>query len=178
MAVVTYGNRAYEDALLELKLKLEERNFVVRAAAAFIGEHSVSRNIANGRPDQKDLGIAFEYGGMVARYVQSDACGTLVVPGSYPFAAKGSDPHYVPSTSSACISCGLCARNCPYEALDTEDFKTVDKTKCMRCGRCVKYCPSNAKVFDDPDFLAKLPEFEARLNSNACQPGLFLPSSH
>ena len=40
VAVVVYGNRAYEDALLELQQLLTAQGFEVMAAAAFIGEHS------------------------------------------------------------------------------------------------------------------------------------------
>ena len=38
--VVVYGNRAYEDALLELKDLTSEQGFTAVAGAAFIGEHS------------------------------------------------------------------------------------------------------------------------------------------
>ena len=39
--VAVYGNRAYEDALLELRGLAEERGFKVMAAAAFIARHSI-----------------------------------------------------------------------------------------------------------------------------------------
>ena len=58
IALVLYGNREYEDALIELKLILEKRGFNVIAGAAFIGEHTFSKNIATGRPDAGDLAIA------------------------------------------------------------------------------------------------------------------------
>jgi flavodoxin len=56
--VVVYGNRAYDDALLELRNLAIERGFKPIAAAAFIGEHSFSSKqfpIANDRPDIKNL---------------------------------------------------------------------------------------------------------------------------
>ena len=40
--VVTYGNRAYEDALLELSDIVSEVGFKPIAACAFVGEHSFS----------------------------------------------------------------------------------------------------------------------------------------
>ena len=40
--VVVYGNRAFEDALLELFQLVKEAGFIPVAAGAFIGEHSYS----------------------------------------------------------------------------------------------------------------------------------------
>lgn len=63
--VVVYGNRAYEDALLELTDVALEAGFKPIAAGAFIGEHSYSTNftpIAVGRPDVEDLGKAKAFG--------------------------------------------------------------------------------------------------------------------
>ena len=57
--VVVYGNREYEDALLELNDLAIEAGFKPVAAGAFIGEHSYSNKdspIAHGRPDEKDIG--------------------------------------------------------------------------------------------------------------------------
>ena len=51
VAVVVYGNREFDDALLETKNALEAAGFQVIAAAAFIAEHSIVRSIANRRPD-------------------------------------------------------------------------------------------------------------------------------
>ena len=59
--VVLYGNRNFDDALIELRDILEEQGFHTIAAAAFIGEHSFSRILAAGRPDEKDLGIAEQF---------------------------------------------------------------------------------------------------------------------
>ena len=47
VAVVVYGNREYEDALLETRDALEANGFRVIAAAAFIAEHSIVRSIAS-----------------------------------------------------------------------------------------------------------------------------------
>jgi hypothetical protein len=52
IAVVVYGNRAYEDALLELHTELTANGYKVIAAAAFIAEHSIVRSIS-GKNDSK-----------------------------------------------------------------------------------------------------------------------------
>ena len=45
-----YGNRAYEDTLVELADTAEKAGFHVIAAVAAIAEHSVVRRFAAGRP--------------------------------------------------------------------------------------------------------------------------------
>lgn len=62
--VAVYGNRDYEDALLELRDIAKDRGFVPVAAAAFIGEHSFSTeesSIAAGRPDKADIESAEKF---------------------------------------------------------------------------------------------------------------------
>lgn len=49
--VVLYGNRNFDDALIELREILEGIGFHTVAGAAFIGEHSFSRTLGAGRPD-------------------------------------------------------------------------------------------------------------------------------
>ena len=175
VAVAMYGNREYEDALLELKMKLEERGFNVMAAAALLGEHSLSSRIATGRPDSSDLAIVKAFGEKAVHSISSNAAGKLTVPGSFPFVAKGTEPKYLPTTTDACTNCGLCAQNCPYGAINFSHYSVVDAAKCMWCGRCIKDCPAGAKQFADPAFIAWLPGFEARLNAVRKEPELFLP---
>ena len=52
--IVTYGNRAYEDALLELSDILKEQGFIPAAAAAVVTEHNIAHIYGAGRPDEKD----------------------------------------------------------------------------------------------------------------------------
>src|SRR3990172_6317137 len=66
--VVVYGNRAYEDALSELRDLAIEAGLKPVAAGAFIGEHSYSTDatpIAVRRPDAEDLIKAKEFGTMI-----------------------------------------------------------------------------------------------------------------
>jgi len=63
--VVMYGNREFEDALLELYNIVVEAGFKPVAGGAFIGEHSFENDstpISKGRPDIKDLQKATEFG--------------------------------------------------------------------------------------------------------------------
>ena len=54
IVTVTYGNRDFDDALLELTRFCQERGFLPFAGAALVGEHTYG-SIALGRPDAEDL---------------------------------------------------------------------------------------------------------------------------
>ena len=61
VALVVYGNRNYDDALIELRDILDSNGFRVIAGAAFIGQHSFSNTLAKGRPDGKDMKIVNDF---------------------------------------------------------------------------------------------------------------------
>lgn len=47
--------------------------------------------------------------------------------------------------SNDCISCGICARDCPIDAIKmTMDRPTWIKESCLLCLRCLHACPKNA----------------------------------
>lgn len=93
VVTVTYGNRDYEDALVELYDLALSLGLTPFAAGAFIGEHSYSTPampIAEGRPDSMDLADASIFGGECARKQES--------PGAFaPFHIKGNRPYKEPS---------------------------------------------------------------------------------
>lgn len=53
--IVVYGNRNYDDALIELYDILSADGFNSIGAGAFIGEHAFSFTLAKNRPDIKDI---------------------------------------------------------------------------------------------------------------------------
>lgn len=54
--------------------------------------------------------------------------------------------------SRKCTSCGLCARECPADAIALKDGKAVwVKERCYYCLRCINSCPAKAITFDRQD---------------------------
>lgn len=43
----------------------------------------------------------------------------------------------------ACVSCGMCAKNCPAGCIDHKE-KEVDNVTCVKCLKCMAQCPKNA----------------------------------
>jgi ferredoxin len=156
VVVVVYGNREYEDALLELKDLAVEQGFRPIAAGAFIGEHSYStsdRPIAQGRPDEADLGQAKVFGEKVFQKVanlrEGDRLSALEVPGNFPYKERMEHPPEAPTTrETLCILCGTCASVCPTAAVVTGDSVITEPERCLLCQACVKNCPTGARVME------------------------------
>ena len=83
--VCVYGNRAYEDTLIELKDVADKAGFVPAAAVAAIAEHSIMHKFAAGRPDETDQKELREFGKRVREYLEhQEKTGELSVPGNHP----------------------------------------------------------------------------------------------
>lgn len=168
--VVVYGNRNYDDALIELKDIVELNSFKVIAAGAFIGEHSFSKTLAKNRPDKKDMTVVSDFAKEIyTKIITEDEIETVAVKGSKPYRQyykpKNKDGIPVdirkvtPKTNSNCVSCKLCASVCPMGSIDYEDPFKLNGI-CIKCGACIKKCPVNAKYYDDEDYLRHKHELE------------------
>lgn len=144
-AVAVYGNRAYEDALLELKDDLEEAGFCCKAGVAAIAEHSIARQFAAGRPDEEDrkqLGLFAET--ILGVFEEDDKEAVLHLPGNYPYKEYKVVP-VIPEANNSCTLCGLCAELCPTGAISPVNLKTADPSRCISCMRCIAVCPEEAR---------------------------------
>ena len=144
--VCVYGNRAYEDTLIELKDIAEKSGFKVIAAVAAIAEHSIMHQYAAGRPDSKDKQELQDFAEKILEKINSGVAGnsTLQIPGNYPY-KKAGGAGLVPKADKKCTSCGLCAESCPAQAISKENVKVSDSKKCISCMRCVVKCPQSAR---------------------------------
>ncbi|MBU3109206.1 EFR1 family ferrodoxin [Clostridium gasigenes] len=156
--VVTYGNRAYEDALLELKNTFEENGFIGVGATAFVGEHSYTELLGSGRPNKEDLEIAKKFGDRVKIKIDSikdiSEIGNLNVPGNYPYVVKVSKMKpMAPETNDNCIDCGICENCCPTNAISKQNCRIVDRERCIKCCRCIRNCPVSAKEMTNSEYI-------------------------
>ena len=185
--VVLYGNRNYDDALIELRNILESRGFHTVAAAAFIGEHSFSRVLAAGRPDGEDMARAGDFAKAVAAKIEK-LNGT--VPG--PIEVRGETPirnYYKPRDrhgehinilkvrpkldESKCTGCGKCVSACPMGSIKESAQGVVDGI-CIKCCGCEKKCPEGALYFDDPGYLYHKEELEYLYAGTRREPEVFV----
>jgi len=148
--VCVYGNRAYEDTLIELNNIAERSGFKVIAAVAAIAEHSIMHQYAAGRPDTKDKKELQNFAKKILDKINNSAAETSTpqIPGNYPY-KKAGGIGLVPKADNKCTNCGLCAENCPAQAISKENLKATDSKKCISCMRCVVKCPQSARKVND-----------------------------
>lgn len=153
--VTTYGNRDYDDALLELKNNCEEKGFVGIAAGAFVCEHSFSNKIALGRPDIEDEKKQIAFGQKIKEKIEKindlRQVSDLEVKGNFPY-KKGMFLPLGPVTNDNCDDCGICVKECPMSAINPANPKEVDAFRCINCFACIHNCPKQAKFMDNDQF--------------------------
>lgn len=185
--VVLYGNRNYDDGLIELRDILEKRELHTLAAAAFIGEHSFSYILAKDRPDEADMAVLKSFAKRTAEKIEMLDVDSMAEPiavegipypyrGYYQPRDRAGNPVDIrkvkPLTNSDCNSCMICAEVCPMGSISSVDVREFTGI-CIKCGACVKQCPQNAKYYGDEGFLYHQHELEEGLTRRA-EPELFL----
>lgn len=171
IAVVTFGNRAYDNSLAELRALLEEDGFHTLAAGAFPGRHAFTDALGEGRPDWDDKRAIRAFAKGIAEKVR----GLEEVPPPVEVPGDPAAPYYIPkgldgepvkflkakpkTDLGKCCNCGVCARTCPMGAIDPRNVAEVPGT-CIKCQSCVRKCTHHAKYFDDPAFLSHVAMLE------------------
>ncbi|WP_321391170.1 4Fe-4S binding protein [uncultured Desulfuromusa sp.] len=152
--VALYGNREFEDALVELRDVVTAQGFNVIAAGAFIGEHSYSTKkhpIAVGRPDHEDLKLAETFGQQIALKIKNKDFHTPAIEGNIPYKERIKFGGVAPETDGGtCTLCGTCAEVCPVRIITVTNTVATKADNCIMCCACIKSCRFGARVFKHP----------------------------
>lgn len=159
--IAVYGNREFEDTLVEMQDIMENAGFKAVAGIAALAEHSIVRSFAAGRPDDNDAKVLADFAEQVKAKIKAydlvpneavDSC--LQIPGNRPYKEVGAFPSK-PKLTDACVKCGLCVKMCPVQAIPEDLSVSMDEEKCISCMRCGSVCPVNARQVAQPviDFL-------------------------
>lgn len=169
IAVVTYGNRSYGDALAELCGIGRENGFAVCGAAAVPARHAFTDELAGGKPDAMDIREIKQFiDRSIERIRRTDRFNAsniyIEVPGNWP-----PGPYYTPldingnpakflkavpkTKPDLCIKCGVCVSACPMGAVQMDEM-VHNIGICIKCHACIRLCPSGARYMDDPAFLS------------------------
>ena len=147
--VVLFGNRNFDDALIELRNILEDNGFHTIAGAGFVGEHAFSYTLGANRPDEKDMQIASDFVDKIVEKIR-----TVENIPSEPIKVRGNEPirpYYTPRDRhehaidilkvkpkvnlSKCTNCKICAHVCPMGSIDFNDVSKYVSI-CTKCGAC------------------------------------------
>lgn len=141
--VAVYGNRAYEDTLVELEDTLKACGFLPVAGAAVVAEHSIMGEFAAGRPDAADEEQLKDWSEKLKE--KAEQGGAVAFPGNRPYKKYGALP-MTPKAGKNCGGCGTCAAKCPVGAISKDNPKETDGEKCITCMACVAACPQKARA--------------------------------
>ena len=148
IAVCVYGNRDYDDALVELCDIAEQQGFMVVAAGAFIAEHCIFPKVATNRPDEVDMKNIALFADLCRRRIAGvEAFNKETVKGNRPYLTPARVPIHPKADKRKCTRCGLCAQECPAGVIDKANPHLTDNSVCISCCRCISVCPSHARSF-------------------------------
>lgn len=166
IAVAVYGNRDYDDALLELCDMLTTNGYDVVAAAAFVAQHSIFPKVAYARPDAADMHKIAEFCRLTRATLDNGRSLDInTVKGNRPYKKPAAIPLHPQVDNKRCVLCGKCARECPAGAISITDPHKTDTDKCIACSRCIVVCPDNARYFGGLKYKAIAPLFKQKCSA-------------
>ena len=156
--VALYGNRAYEQALVELESFVTGKGAQVVAAGAFVGEHSYSVEaypVAAGRPDAQDIQMAETFGRNIRLKLDKEPVGTVNAADLPDRAMATEEMLRFRTDVQAALKGGAVVPQtpkveCPTQAIVAGEETATIADRCIRCCACVKVCPQQARTFDTP----------------------------
>lgn len=149
MLVAVFGNRDFNDTLLELKNTLVPLGFAPYAAVSAVARHSVLVPVAEGRPDEADAAELREFSIRLKAAAEKEGpCPAVTVPGKEPYLVVNIPKIYPSFDGQKCTRCMICADLCPALAIDRADLARIDRNLCACCMRCVSVCPTSSRFID------------------------------
>lgn len=142
--VCVYGNRAYEDTLVELQDTVKQAGFRVISAVSAVAEHSIVRRFASGRPDGQDQSQLLQFAKKIQEKLDQEDPSVPQIPGNRPY-KKAGNIAMIPKPDKNCTACGLCSEKCPVQAIDRINPRKVNGKLCISCMRCVSVCPHSSR---------------------------------
>lgn len=151
IVVGVYGNRDYDDAILELRDVVEANGFKTIAAGAFIAQHSIFPAVATHRPDERDVREIGKFAqackDKIADIENIRALPRLKVKGNTPYKIPKGIPIHPVGKKKTCNQCGVCAKQCPAKAIPQDEPYKTNRQTCISCGRCIVICPQKSRRF-------------------------------
>lgn len=150
--MAVYGNREFDDTLVEMQDILEKNDFLIIGGAGFIAQHSLFNKIAAGRPDEEDMKAMMNFAAQCQQKLDTfvpEKTVTPEIPGNRPYKEYMKNT-MTPEGSKACTKCRTCVQICPVGAIGSETPRKTNKNKCISCTACVAHCPTGARSFSGP----------------------------
>ena len=187
VALVSFGNRAYDNALAELVGLMEDGGMRPVGAAAVVTRHVFSDTLGALRPNKDDISALEDFATNVSEKILSSSNNiipVLKVPGE-----ANPDKYYSPlNTTNApvnflkakpscnhelCTHCGKCMNVCPMGSVEIDGDIPMFKGVCIKCQACRLSCPSGAVAFTEPDYHSHIAMIEHNFSSPK-QPEFFV----
>lgn len=173
IALVTFGNRAYDNALAELVGLMEEGGMKPVGAAAMVTRHSFSDTLGAGRPNEEDLAALDRFAEQLAAKLSifNSQSSILKVPGEAhpekyytPLKTNNAPAGFLKAKPSCnpdrCTQCGKCLEICPMGSIGANDGIPAFDGICIKCQACRRICPTGAIAFTDPEYLSHVAMIE------------------
>lgn len=171
IAIVTFGNRNFDNALAELAALMRDGGGKLLGAAAVVTRHVFSEIIAIDRPNTQDCQQITAFGLQILEKLKTSDNTLFSISGK-----ENPTEYYTPLREdktpanflkakpqcdlSRCNACGSCFTICPMDTIQNEMGKPIFNGICIKCQACRHICSQNAITFTDSDFLSHIAMLE------------------
>ena len=173
IALVTFGNRAYDNALAELVGLMQDGGMHPVGAAAVVTRHAFSDTLGAGRPNEDDLAALDRFAEQLAEKISKSVIrnSRLSVPGEAhpekyytPLKVNNVPAGFLKAKPSCdtvlCSRCGKCMDVCPMGSIVSKEGMPSFDGICIKCQACRRICPVRAIAFTDPEYLSHVAMIE------------------